>query len=220
MKHARALRVLVRVLGLRRRAWACGIPAPVALRAGDAVLVKQADVEPHGRVERTVLMEAEPGQLAVEAFAVGGAGEVAVFEAPIGDRAGDAVDELLDAVLALGRADFAVEVLAADDVRRELAPERRHFAVGLLEDQFAVLALDLRRCELPNRRWRRDRRRRSGRIGRRPSAGRGTFWKWFGSLWKKRHGLNISGRHLGTSCAWKSGHPTYVNICTHCYQID
>ena len=128
---------------------AVGIPAPVALRAGDAVLVIQADVEPDGRVERAVLMQAEPGEFAVEAFAIGGAGEVAVFEAPIGDRAGDAVDELLDAVFALGRADFAVEVFAADDVRGQLAPERRHFAVGLLEDQLAVLAFDLRAANFP-----------------------------------------------------------------------
>ena len=94
-------------------------------------------------------MQAEPGELAIESFAVCGAGEVAVFEAPIGDRAGDAVDELLDAVFALGRADFAVEVFAADDVRRQLAPERRHFAVGLLEDQFAVLAFDLGAADFP-----------------------------------------------------------------------
>ena len=119
-----------------------GVPAPVALRAFDAVLVIQADVEPHGRIERAVLMQAEPGELAIEAFAVFGAGEVAVFDAPIGDRAGDAVDELPDAVLALGRADFAVEVFADDDVRGQLAPERRNFAVGLLEEQLAVFAFD------------------------------------------------------------------------------
>jgi hypothetical protein len=52
------------------------------------------------------------------------------------------VDELADAVLALVGADFAVEVLAADDVGGELRPEAGDFAVGLLEEDFAVLALD------------------------------------------------------------------------------
>ena len=94
-------------------------------------------------------MEAQPGQLAIEALAILRRGEVAVFEAPIGDRAGDAVDQLLNTVFALGRADFAVEVFAADDVRRQLAPERRDFAVGLLEDQFAVLAFDLGAADFP-----------------------------------------------------------------------
>src|SRR4029078_4073602 len=110
------------------------VPPPVALSASDAVLVVEADVEPHGRVEGAVLMEAEPGEIAVEAFAVFGGGEVAVFHAPVGNRAGDAVDELADAVFALGGAVFAVEVLAADDVGGELRPERGDFAVGLLEE--------------------------------------------------------------------------------------
>ena len=47
------------------------------------------------------------------------------------------------------RADFAVEVFAADDVRGQLAPERRDFAVGLLEDHLAVLALDLGAANFP-----------------------------------------------------------------------
>ena len=96
-----------------------------------------------------MLVQAEPGQLPVEAFAICGTSEVAVFEAPIGDCAGDAMDKLLDAVFALRRANFAVEVFAADDVRSQLAPERRDFAVGLLEDQLAVLALDLRAANFP-----------------------------------------------------------------------
>ena len=59
------------------------------------------------------------------------------------------MDELLDAKFALGRADFAVEVFAADDVRRQLAPERWDFAVGLLENQFAILAFDLGAADFP-----------------------------------------------------------------------
>src|SRR5438105_1552801 len=116
---------------------------PVALRALDAVLVVQADVEPHGRIERPVLMQAEPCQVAIEPLAVLRAGEIAVLQTPIGNRPGYAVHKLADTIFALGCADFTIEILTADNVRRELAPERRHFAVGLLEDQLAVLALDL-----------------------------------------------------------------------------
>jgi len=37
------------------------IPTPIALIALDAVLMKQAYVEPDGRVEGSMLMQAEPG---------------------------------------------------------------------------------------------------------------------------------------------------------------
>ena len=47
------------------------------------------------------------------------------------------------------RADFAVEVLAADHVGGQLRPERGDFAVGLLEQNLAVLALDGRRADFP-----------------------------------------------------------------------
>ena len=74
-------------------------------------------------------MQAEPGQLAVEALAVFGRGEVAVVDAPVGDRAADAVDQLPDARLAFGGADFAVEILADDDVGGQLAPGGGNLAV-------------------------------------------------------------------------------------------
>ena len=137
----RALRILVGILRLHH-VLRGGVPPPVALRARHAVLVVQAHVEPYGRVERPVLVQAQPGQVAVEPFAVGRRGEVAVFDAPVGDRAGDAVDELLDAVFAVGALHVAVEVLAANDVGRQLGPKGRNFAVGLLEQHFAVLAFD------------------------------------------------------------------------------
>ncbi len=96
-----------------------------------------------------MLMQAQPRQVAIETFAVLRGGEIAVFEAPIGDRAGHSVHELPHAVFALRRADFAVEVFTADDVGSQLAPERRHFAVGLLEDQLAVFAFDLGTANFP-----------------------------------------------------------------------
>ena len=87
-------------------------------------------------------MQAEPGQVAIEVLAVFGGGEVAVVLAPIGDRAADAMNELADAVLALGRVDLAVEILADDDVRGQLAPGLGNFAVGLLEEHVARFVLD------------------------------------------------------------------------------
>ncbi len=137
----RALRIFVRVF---RNADLFGflVPVPVAGRALHSVLVEEADIEPHGRIEGAVLVEAEPGEVAVETLAVFIRGEVAVFDAPIRDGARDAVDQLLDAVFALRRIDFAVVVFAANDVRGQLRPEHRHFAIGLLEEHFAVFALD------------------------------------------------------------------------------
>ena len=52
------------------------------------------------------------------------------------------MDQLPDAVLALRRVDLAVEVFADHHVGGQLAPGRRDFAIGLLEEHFAVLALD------------------------------------------------------------------------------
>ena len=72
----------------------------------------QADVEPDGRIERAILMQAHPGEVTVEVFAVFQAGEVAVGDAPVGDGAGHTMDHLLDAGFALGGSVFTVEVLA------------------------------------------------------------------------------------------------------------
>ena len=69
----RALRILVRVLRLHDVCASRRSQRQLHCGAGDAVLVIQADVEPDGRVERAVLMQAEPGQLAIEALAVVGA---------------------------------------------------------------------------------------------------------------------------------------------------
>src|SRR5690606_26071589 len=96
----RALRILVGALGPLDAA-GVGVPAPVVGGALDAVAVVEADVEPDRRVERAVLVQAEGGQLVVEDLGVGVGGEVAVLAAPVGDGAGDAIDELADAPLAL-----------------------------------------------------------------------------------------------------------------------
>jgi hypothetical protein len=147
-------------------------------------------------------MQAEPRQLAIEPLAILRRGEVAIFEAPIGNRAGDAVHELPHAVFALARADFAVEIFAADDVRRQLAPERRYLAVRLFENQLAVFALDLSAANFPI-----DGGEQIFNVGRTELSidlqaavkflGAGT-----GSL-GRRHGM--SSGHLGTSCAMLKG---------------
>ena len=94
-------------------------------------------------------MQAEPGQVAVESLAVVGRGEVAVLEAPVGDGPRDPVDQLPDAVFAFGGAVFAIEVLADDDVGRQLAPIGRNFAVFLLEEDFAPFAFDAGGSQFP-----------------------------------------------------------------------
>ena len=125
-------------------------------RVRHAVLVVQADVEPDGRVEGAILVDAKPRQLVIERVGVLLRGEVALLLPPVGDGARDAVDELLEAVLALavgGRAvallDVAVEVLARDDVDRQRAPAFGELDVGLLEDGLARVVLDRGRAALP-----------------------------------------------------------------------
>src|SRR5262249_16763503 len=128
----RALRILVRILRLLD-VHRLGVPAPITLGADDAVDVEQADVEPNGRIERPVLMQAKPGQLAIELFGVLVAGKIAVGLTPVGDRARDAMNKLPHAPLALRRAVLAIKILANDDVGRELCPESRNLGVLLLE---------------------------------------------------------------------------------------
>ena len=75
-------------------------------------------------------------------------GEVAALRAPGDGRVDDAADHLLDARLALGRAEPAAEVLLGDDVRRRLRPELRELDAALLEGG-AVAARDDGVARLP-----------------------------------------------------------------------
>ena len=125
------------------------IPVIVAAGALDAVLMVQSDVEPDGRIERAVLMQAHPGQVAIEILAVLARLEIAVGDAPVGNRAGDAVNHLPDARFAFGRIRLAVEILADDDVGRQSAPGLGNFAVGLLEEDAAPFVLDVGRALVP-----------------------------------------------------------------------
>ena len=128
---------------------------PCARALADAVLVIEPDVEPHRRVERAVLVHAEPGQLVVESLGRFRVCEIAVLDAPVGDRAGDAVDELAhrsfaSALVRIGAVgDVAVEILRDGDLRGELAPALRHLDVFLLEDHLAAVVGDFRGAAFP-----------------------------------------------------------------------
>ena len=65
--------------------------------------------------------------------------EVAVLDAPRGDRVDHAVDDLAQRRLALGRAEGAAEVLLGDDVGGVQRPRRRELDAELLEGDRAVL---------------------------------------------------------------------------------
>src|SRR5262249_765119 len=109
----------------------------------------EADVEPDGRIERAVLIEAQGRQLVVEPLGVLFRGEVSVVATPVGNGPGHAVDQLADAGLPLGCVELAVEVLARDDICCQSAPCPGNLAVDLLEDGPSLLVLDLRRPDLP-----------------------------------------------------------------------
>src|SRR5581483_11290935 len=120
--------------------------------AGRALrLLLEADVEPDGAVEGGVLVDEDRLQLGLERVALLVVGEVPALGAPGDGRVDDAADHLLDARLALRRAEPAAEVLLGDDVRRRLRPELREFDAALLErgavaagdDGVARLPLDL-----------------------------------------------------------------------------
>ena len=140
---------------------------PIALGSHHLVLLEQSNVEPNGRIERTILMEAQPRQIAVETLGISRLIKVSVLKPPIGNRAGNSLNQLLDRVLALlGILRVTVEVLADDDVGRKLAPRSGNLTVGLLEEHFAILVLDRRTTDLPLGRFKRirDARRTEPRL--------------------------------------------------------
>src|SRR5207237_6099989 len=108
----------------------------------------EADVEPDRRVEGRLLVQQDRGQLRFEGVGVVGAREVAALAAPLGDRAGDAADHLLDRALALLGAHLAAEVLLGDDVGRVLRPALRELDSALLESWILRIA-DQRVADLP-----------------------------------------------------------------------
>ena len=94
-------------------------------------------------------MHTEPSQIAIEVLSVLLASKVAIRQAPVGDRTAHTIDQLLNALLAFGRADFAIEILAHDHVGGQLAPIGRNFGIVLLEEHLAVFAFDRGATEFP-----------------------------------------------------------------------
>ena len=78
-----------------------------------------------------------------------GVHEVAVLDAPVRDRAGDAMDELLDRVFALGLGRIAVKIFGADDLGREHRPGFGHLDPLLLEDHLATVIGDFGDAAFP-----------------------------------------------------------------------
>ena len=109
-----------------------------------------AYVEPDGGVEGDLLVEEEVHEFGVEGSGVFGRGEVAIADAPIADRLGDAGDERTDTGLTLGGAVEAVEILGRDDVGGGHGPVGGDFDVLLLEDGFALVVLDDGVAKLPD----------------------------------------------------------------------
>ena len=124
------------------------IPVPV-LRVGVGLDAIAADVEPHRRVERRLLLQQQVGELVVEDGRVFGGAEVAARNAPVANGLSHAGDQRADAALALGRADRAVQIFAGDNVGRGHRPVLGDLDIFLLEDDAALGVGDLREAELP-----------------------------------------------------------------------
>ena len=124
-----------------------------AVRLARAALLRRvgdADVEPHRRVERRLLIDEQVRELVGEDLGVLLRGEVSVLLAPAADRVDDAGDELADRGLALGRAERTTEVLLGDDVGGVLRPADGELNAALLEGVPAFLEVgDDRVTRLP-----------------------------------------------------------------------
>ena len=121
----------------------------------NAVLVIEPDVEPDRTVKGAILIGAKPGQFVVEDFGCFRVGEITVRQAAIGDRAGDAMDQLPHGgfattfirVGAIG--DVAIEIFGNRDFGCERAPVFWDLDFFLLENNLAAVVGDLRRPTLP-----------------------------------------------------------------------
>ena len=109
------------------------------------------DVEPHRGVEGGLLGHEQVLELCAEGLGLGLVGEVVTLDAPSGDGVGDTVDDLLEAPLALRRAEGAAEVLLGEDVRRVHRPVRRDLDPELLKGNRPVAEVsDARVATIPD----------------------------------------------------------------------
>ena len=111
--------------------------------------MEQTNIEPDGGIERTVLVQAQPGELFVVSFTVRLAGEVAVLNSPVSDCTSDSVNDLLNAGFTFGSTGLAIKILADNNIRGQSTPVLRNQAVLLLKQDAAVLVLDMCCTRLP-----------------------------------------------------------------------
>ena len=135
-------------------------PRHALFQLGDAVLAAIVDpavaapflhahVEPHRRVETRLLRQHQVRQVVAERFPVHLRLEIPVLLAPLGDGIHHPLHQLGGAGLPLRRPEFAVEVLAGDDVGGRLRPVHRNFHVALLEDHRTLVVSDQSRAGFP-----------------------------------------------------------------------
>ena len=94
------------------------------------------------------MIQAEPGQLIVENFTVGLA-EVAVRNTPIGNRPGNAMDELAHRGFTFRHVLLAVKILRDNDLHCQQRPRLRRFDIFLLEDDFTGVVGDFGGAAVP-----------------------------------------------------------------------
>ena len=115
----------------------------------------QADVEPDWRIERAVLVQAQPGQFIIKNFRSFRVCEVTVRQTPIGNCARDPMNQLphrsfSSALVRIGTVrDVTIKIFRDSYFGRERAPAFRNFDIILLEDDFAAVIGDFRGALFP-----------------------------------------------------------------------
>ena len=94
------LRKFVRILRLNRF-MSFLVPAPVTFCSFHFILVVKTNIEPNRRIKRNMLMQTQPGQLAIKILAILLRREITVPKSPVGYRPTHAMNQLPYAVLSL-----------------------------------------------------------------------------------------------------------------------
>jgi len=137
-KTGRGLRIFVTV-GTGDGFGLMVIPVVIVGAAVDMVNIIEPYVEPDRGIEGAVLIDAQPGEFAIENLRILFGEEIAVSQAAIGNGAADPMNELLDGVFPPAGVDIAVKVLADNDLGGQLAPGQRYFDIILFKNGFAGL---------------------------------------------------------------------------------
>src|SRR5262249_25630573 len=114
----------------------------------NAVLMVQTHIEPNRRVERAILIEAQPGQFLVKDFPDCFA-EISVSNAPIGNRPANPMNELPHRRLSFGRTLLAIKIFRHHHFGRQLRPRFWRLHVLLLENYLAAIVANFRGSIFP-----------------------------------------------------------------------